>query len=57
MRCWQLRGEVPRREGRERLAGLIRAASYRKFPELGILQLIENTNRRPVLIADFRESR
>ena len=57
MRCWQLRGEGPRRERRERLAARIRTTSNRKFPELEMLQLIETIDRRTVLIANFRESR
>jgi hypothetical protein len=57
MRCWQLRGEAPRREGRERLDGVTRAAPNRKFPELEMLRLIETIDRLPVLIADPRESR
>jgi hypothetical protein len=57
MLCWQLRGEVPRRDGRERLAARLRAVSNRKFPVLEMLQLIETIDRRTVLIANFRESR
>ena len=57
MLCWQLRGEVPRRDGRERLAARLRTASNRKFPELEMLQVVEGIERRPVLIANFRRSR
>jgi len=49
MICWQLAREVWRRKSREGLHTPIRTCSNRKFPELEILQLIENIERHPVL--------
>jgi hypothetical protein len=57
MVCWQLGGEGWRCEGPERVAALVRTSSNRKFPELEMLQLIENIERHPVLVANFRELR
>ena len=55
MRRWQLRCDGTGYKGRERPTVHFCSASNRKFPELEILQLTENTDRRPVLIANFRE--
>ncbi len=57
MRCWQLGGKGPSRDGRERLTAHFLAASNRRFPESETLQPIETIDRHPVLIANFRESR
>jgi len=57
MPCWQLAGKRRRCESPERLGASIRTSSNRKFPELEMLQLIENIERHPVLIANFRELR
>ncbi len=53
----QLAGEVRHYEGRERYGAPIRAGSNRKFPELEMLQLVENIERHGVLIANSRGSR
>jgi hypothetical protein len=57
MVSWQFVREAWRYESREGLHAPIRTSSNRKFPELEMLQLIENIERHPVLIANFRELR
>ena len=57
MLCWQLAGELRRVEGQQRPDAPFRSRSNRKFPELEILQLVENIERHSVLIANFPGSR